>query len=144
MGQLEAIWLKRMKGGSMNPVEKATLKAHHGLVGNAHQGGKRQVTLIEQEIWQALMAQLGASLPPSARRANLLLSGVRLANTRKRVLLIGDCRIRIWGETRPCELMDETLPGLREAMAHNWSGGVFGEVLDNGEIAVGDPVGWME
>lgn len=144
MAQLEAIWLKRMKGGPMDPVERATLKAHQGLVGNANQGGKRQVTLMEQEIWQDVMARLAAALDPSVRRANLLLSGVRLANTRQRILQIGNCRIRIWGETKPCELLDDILPGLREAMADDWGGGAFGEILDDGEIAVGDPVRWLE
>ena len=98
---------------------------------------------MEQEIWQALMEQLGASLDPSARRANLMLSGIRLANTQKRVLLIGNCRIRIWGETKPCNHLDEVWPGLKEAMADNWAGGAFGEILDDGQISVGDPVRWL-
>jgi MOSC domain-containing protein YiiM len=38
--------------------------------------------------------------------------------------------------------MDEARPGLREAMTRNWRGGVFAEVLDDGEIAVGDQVEW--
>ena len=144
MGQLEAIWLKRVKGGPMDPVQQVTLKAHQGLVGNTNQGGKRQITLIEQEVWQTVMEQLGATLDPAARRANLMLSGIRLADTRERVLLIGNCRIRIWGETKPCEHLDEAWPGLKEAMVDNWAGGAFGEVLDDGEIIVGDPVSWLE
>ena len=64
MGQLEAIWLKRMKSGPMDPVEQATLKAHRGLVGNANQGGKRQVTLIEQEMWQDVMGKMNGTLYP--------------------------------------------------------------------------------
>jgi len=143
-GKLEAIWLKRMKRGPMDPVSQATLKAGQGLVGNADQGGKRQVTLIEQEVWQALMAELGASLEPSARRANLLLSGIRLADSRGRILQLGDCSIRIYGETRPCEQMDAAWPGLREAMKKDWAGGAFGEVLTDGEISVGAPVRWLE
>ena len=143
-GQLKGIWLKRMKRGPMDPARRATLKAGRGLVGNADQGGKRQVTLIEQELWQALMAQLGASLEPSARRANLLLSGIRLADSRGRILQVGACRIRIYGETRPCEQMEAAWPGLQEAMKADWAGGVFGEVLDDGEINIGDPVGWLE
>jgi MOSC domain-containing protein YiiM len=143
MGQLEAIWLKRMRGGPMDPVEQATTKAKHGLVGNANQGGKRQVTLFEQEIWQDVASQFEASLDPSIRRANLLVSGIRLANTRNRVLRIGNCRIHIWGETKPCELMDEAHSGLKEALADNWGGGAYGEVLDDGEIKVGDPVEWL-
>jgi MOSC domain-containing protein YiiM len=144
MGELQAIWLKRMRGGPMDPVEEVDLKAHQGMLGNANQGGKRQVTLIEQEAWQDTMARLGASLDPSNRRANLMVSGIRLAHTHNRVLRIGNCRIRISGETKPCRLMDETHPGLQDALADNWSGGAFGEVLDDGQIAVGDDVNWIE
>jgi len=143
-GKLEAIWLKRMKRGPMDSVEQATLKVGRGLVGNANQGGKRQVTIIEKEVWESLMAAMGTDLDPSARRANLMVSDVRLVDSRHRILRIGDCRVRIYGETKPCEQMDEAWPGLREAMYDKWGGGAFGEVLDDGKIMVGDPIQWLE
>ncbi len=143
-GKLEAIWLKRMKRGPMDPTDRATVEAQRGLVGNADQGGKRQVTLSEKEVWEALMEQVGAALDPAARRANLMISGLSLADNRQRVLQIGQVRVRIYGETKPCEQMDEAHYGLRTAMYDNWGGGAFGEVLDNGEIAVGDPVYWLD
>lgn len=143
-GRLEAIWIKRAHRGPMDPADAATLVAGRGLAGNADQGRKRQVTLIQQERWAALMKELGSAVPPSARRANLMLSGIELAHTRGRILKIGRCKLRIGGETRPCERMDEALPGLRSAMARDWAGGVFAEVLDDGEIAVGDEAGWVE
>ncbi len=143
-GRLEAIWIKRMKRGPMDWVEQATLEAGKGLVGNANQGGRRQVTILEREIWTELMRKVSGALPPSARRANLLIHGLSLSRSRNRVLGIGLCRIRILGETRPCERMEEACPGLQAAMSLAWAGGAFGEVLDDGEILVGDPVRWME
>lgn len=142
-GRLEAIWLKRMRRGPMDATTRAVLKARQGLLGNTDQGGRRQVTLLEQEVWHALMAQVGATLPAAIRRANLLLSGIRLANSRQRIVSIGACRIRILGETKPCERMEEACPGLQQAMYAAWAGGAFGEILDDGDIVVGDPVRWL-
>lgn len=139
-GRLEAIWIKRMKGGPMDPADEATLVADRGIVGNANQGGRRQVTVIEREVWDAMMSDLSADVDPSARRANLMVSGVRLADSREKILQIGDCRIQLVGETRPCEQMDDARPGLRRTMGHPWRGGAFGVILDDGVIRVGDPV----
>ena len=67
-----------------------------------------------------------------------------LARRRGRTLAVGDCRIRILGETKPCERMDEALPGLRALMYPDWGGGAFGEVVGGGELRVGDEVRWLD
>ncbi|MBI4851055.1 MAG: MOSC domain-containing protein [Acidobacteria bacterium] len=141
-GQLKAIWVKRMKRGPMDKASSATLVTGKGLLGNANQGGKRQVTIIEEEVWQNLMKDLQTNLDPNSRRANLMISGISLVKTRNQILKIGNCRLRILGETKPCERMDEAFLGLREAMKADWGGGAFAEVLDDGEIFVGDLVSW--
>ena len=141
-GTLEAIWVKRVHRGPMDPFSRARLIAGQGIEGNADQGRRRQVTIIEREIWDDLMRQVEGSLPPSARRANLMVSGTPLAQTRGRILRIGECRIRILGETKPCEMVEASHPGLRAAMYPDWKGGAFGEVVDSGEITLGDPVTW--
>ena len=128
----------------MDPVHRAELRAGGGLVGNADQCGRRQVTLIEAEIWRDLRTQLGSDLEPTARRANLLVSGVPLVRSTGRLLRIGPCRLRIAGETRPCDRMDDEFPGLQEALKPDWRAGAFAEVLDDGVITVGDEVRWDE
>ena len=142
MGTLEAIWIKRVRRGPMDRVSHAALVAGRGLAGNANQGGRRQVTIIEREVWDEMMAATGTDLDPVRRRANLMVSGVPLARTRGRILRIGRCRLRILGETKPCERMEEARPGLKDVMYGDWRGGAFAEVLDDGEIAVGVPVAW--
>lgn len=139
-GRLEAIWIKRAHRGPMDRVDSTALVAGRGLVGNADQGKRRQVALIALETWNRLMAELGATADPSARRANLMVSGIELPESRGRILSIGTVRLRIAGETRPCERMDEAVPGLRRAMEPAWGGGAFAEVLQDGTISVGDPV----
>jgi MOSC domain-containing protein YiiM len=126
----------------MDPVDTALLEFGGGLSGNANRGGKRQVTIISQERWAELIDALGANVPPSARRANLMVSGLDLENTRGRVLRIGTTRLLVNGETRPCEQMDRAHTGLQELMRDRWGGGAFAEVLDAGEIRVGDIVSW--
>ncbi|HET9234824.1 MAG TPA: MOSC domain-containing protein, partial [Candidatus Eisenbacteria bacterium] len=125
-GVLEAIWTKRAHGGPMDPAREGRLIAGQGLLGNADQGGRRQVTLIEAEIWEALSREFGRPIDPAFRRANLLVRGVSLKETKDRVLCIGSTRIRIRGETRPCELMDQAVSGLREALSPDWRAGAYG------------------
>ncbi len=142
-GVLLAIWLKRFQRGPMDAVDAATLVAGRGLVGNADQGGRRQVTLLDEAAWQQTLANLDAELDPIIRRANLLLRGVDLVRSHGRVLQIGKrVQIRIYNQTTPCRAMDEAHPGLQAALRPNWRGGAFGEVLVGGEIFVGDRVKW--
>lgn len=141
-GTLERIWLKRAKRGPMDPVRSAVVEPGVGLIGNANLGGRRQITIISSGRWAELMETLAADVLPSARRANLMVSGIDLENSRGRILRVGEARLRINGETRPCERMEEACPGLQAAMAERWGGGVFADVIDAGEIRVGDPVQW--
>lgn len=131
-----------MKRGPMDVADRATLIEGRGIAGNANQGGQRQITLLSVERWTELMSGLDGHLEPSARRANLVLSGIDLHETRGRVLRLGTCRLVIRGETRPCEQMEDALAGLQSAMRDRWAGGAFGEVLEGGVIAVGDPAEW--
>ena len=143
-GKLDMIWLKRGKRAPMDMKTSATIQERHGLIGNANIGGKRQITIIHKEVWDTLKHTLSDEVEPVMRRANLMVSGVPLAGTRGKTLQIGSCRIRINGETLPCERMDQAFSGLRDALKPDWGGGIYGEALNDGEIRVGDEVKWLE
>jgi len=109
--------------------------------------------MIDAARWHSLMAELhlrqgasadqvGSTRDPRERRANLLLEGIDLTNSRGRTLRVGSALLKVNGETRPCERMDEVRPGLQEAMRSAWGGGAYAEVVEGGEIALDDPVLW--
>ena len=141
-GRLETIWIKRSKRGVMDPVGRARAQAGSGLEGNADQGGKRQVTIISAESWADATAEVEGEPAPMLRRANLLISGVDLVESRRKTLQVGEITIRIRGETRPCRRMEEGHPGLQAALDPEWRAGAYGEVLIGGEIQLGDEVRW--
>jgi MOSC domain-containing protein YiiM len=123
----------------MDPVTRASVIAGRGIAGDANQGSTRQVTILSDKDWSAVTAAPGTP-DPIVRRANLLVSDVDLRNSRNKILHIGRVRIRLLGEVRPCERMEDAQPGLKIAMSVPYGGGAYGEVLDDGEIAVGDEV----
>jgi MOSC domain-containing protein YiiM len=138
-GRVEALWLKPEKYGPMRPVDRLDVVERTGIKDNADWGGRRQITIIEKERWAAMMDALdGADVDPSARRANVMVSGCDLNDSRNHILQLGDVRVEIVGETRPCERMDQAHQGLRRAMAEPWNGGAYGVILDGGAIRVGD------
>jgi len=128
----------------MDPVREATLVAGQGMQGSVGRSRRRQITILSREAWATATATLDFDPGPECRRANVLISGIELANTRGRILRVGECRIVIGGELTPCERMDEASLGLREALRPDWRGGVFGEVLEGRVVRVGDSVQWDE
>jgi MOSC domain-containing protein YiiM len=121
----------------MDPVSEAKFVAGRGIETDANFERTRQVTVIEKETFDRIRPYL-PDATPDMRRANVMVSGVRLAESRGKVLRLGDVRILLRGETRPCERMDEQCEGLRMALATDWGGGAHGAVLDDGIVRVGD------
>ena len=141
-GRVEAIWIKRAHRGSMDSVPQATLTEGKGVEGSVDRSRRRQVSLLDADNWEACMTELGVDADPAGRRANILVRGVRLFDTRGRILVVGEARLSIGGELTPCERMEDVAPGLQAALRPEWRGGVFAQVVAGGVIRVGDVVAW--
>lgn len=140
-GRLEAIAIRARPRAPMREVAGADVSIGAGIGGDARgKPGARQVTLLSMEAWRAACAEIGAELPWTLRRANLLVSGLDLASTRGRLVDIAGVSLEVTGETDPCRVMDLQHPGLRAALEPGWRGGVTCRVLAGGSISVGDAV----
>ncbi len=151
MGRLGGIARHDRPRGPIETLDHVKVSREHGVRGDLRgairpgKTGRRQVSLMEAESWDAALADLAPTadrvLPWQVRRANLLVEGIRLPREPGKVIAIGaTLRIEITCECDPCSRMDEILPGLKLALRPDWRGGVLGRVLTDGEIAVGDEV----
>ncbi|MDT0508047.1 MOSC domain-containing protein [Novosphingobium sp. MMS21-SN21R] len=150
-GRLGGIARHSRSRGPIETLDHVAVTRELGLRGDLRgavrpgKTGRRQVSLIEAESWNAALADLHLSadrlLPWHVRRANLLVEGLRLPREAGKVIAIGaSLRIEVTCECDPCSRMDEILPGLKAALLPDWRGGVLGRVLTDGEIAIGDQV----
>lgn len=151
-GRLGGIARHDRPHGPIETLGRAAVTAAEGVHGDIRgalaatkKTRKRQVSIMEIESWQAALDDLGLALedgPPwFARRANLLVEGLRLPREPSKVIAVGaSLRIETTVETEPCERMDALLPGLKAALMPDWRGGVCGRVVTDGEIALGDEV----
>ena len=85
MAKIVAVCLSKEKGTRKEPVSQGCLKENYGLVGDAHAGSSRQVSLLAIE-------SMGAEIAAGDSAENLVTEGVNLTS-----LLLGT-RIRIGKE----------------------------------------------
>ena len=148
IGHLAGIARHAMPKGPMETVGHVAVTIAEGVHGDfrgglasTKPGRKRQVSLIEADSVIAAMAEAGAVLDWSDCRRNLLVTGLRLPREEGTRVQIGESLVlEITCECDPCGRMDALHEGLRVALTPDWRGGFLGRVIEDGEIAVGDPI----
>ena len=143
-GRLIGIAWRPKRLAPMQTVDNVDISLEAGVVGD-HKGARykrRAVTILAREDWQAALRELDGdqSLDWTARRANLLVEGVRLPRALGATLRIGPVLLEVTYPTTPCARMDEARAGLRKALHPEWRGGVTCKVLEGGRVAIGDAV----
>ncbi|MGE4064231.1 MAG: MOSC domain-containing protein [Rhodospirillaceae bacterium] len=141
-----------LRGIATRPAKRAAMRSHRaalileaaGVEGDfGRRRGRSQVTVLSEEAWRAACDELGAVLPWTMRRANILVSKIPLAPLAGSRMTIGEVILEVTGETDPCHRMDEAHAGLRRALAPQGRGGVRCRILRGGRIAVGDALSWQ-
>ncbi len=141
MGELVGIARRDAKRAAMQELRSATVTTDTGVADDFRgKPGKRQITILSADVWNAVCEELDSDLPWTTRRANLLVSGVDLPRSSGQTIQVGPVTLRVTMETDPCSRMDEQHDGLREALLPDWRGGVCCEVVSGGDIAIGDAV----
>ena len=146
MGTLLGIAYRDGSRLPMREIDAARISLDAGVASDfrGRKRGRRQVTLLCAEKWRAACAELGIELPWTTRRANLLVNGLPIGpECVGRTLRVGTAVLRITQETDPCGRMDEQYRGLKRALLPDWRGGACCEVVEDGDIAVGDPVRFL-
>ena len=138
-GNLVGIARARELGAPLEEMPAVSIFLERGVEGDAR-GLKsgRQVTVLFREGWEDACREVGAGLPWTTRRANLLLANVDWPREAGGLLRIGDVELQITMETRPCHLMDRAYDGLRAALGPDWRGGVCCVVRRGGDVKLGD------
>lgn len=140
-GRVEWIGLRPSKEDEMQSVERVMVGMEHGLEGDRFRGrpgGKRQVTLIQQEHLAMIASCMGLKkVSPALLRRNMVISGLNLLALKGKTFEIGDAVLRFTGLCHPCSKMEMRLgPGGYNAMRGH--GGITTTVIQAGEIKVGD------
>lgn len=145
MGRLLGIARREKKRAAMETLDEAEVSEQTGVARDSRgKPGGRTVTVLSARAWREVCAELGADIPWTTRRANLLVDDIDLPHRAGPIIEIGEVRLEVTMEVDPCSRMDEQVEGLRKVLTPEWRGGVGCRVLAGGTISVGDPVTIVE
>lgn len=138
VGRIRAIAVRTAEDGPMKEIARTVALVDGGLEGDIAVSADRGVTFIASGQWKQVVAELGTELPWHTRRANILVECDGLGDLIGKTVRIGDVRVHVNAETKPCGLMDKLHDGLKTALVPDCRAGVYGRVVAGGEIRVGD------
>jgi len=138
-GRVIAVCVSREKGTRKYPVSCIELRVGHGVVGDAHGGSARQVSLLCQESIEK-MKRLGLEVGAGDFAENITVAGLELHSLPiGTVLRIGKkVRLRVSQIGKECHSACEIRSIIGECIMPEE--GVFAEVICGGEVGPGDEV----
>ena len=139
-GELTGIAVRSKSRAPMQECLVAEASIDNGVAGDFRGTGKRPVTLMSEELWAEVEAELGMPLQWTLRRINLLIRGLDFSALHGCTLQLGSAQLIVRGTTPPCGRMDEQVPGLTKALVSGDRGGLWATVTRPSTIQIGDRV----
>ena len=137
-GKVIAVCRGQEKGKPKEDVGSGFLEKDFGLLGDAHAGTIKQISILAKEMVDQLAYQTGLAFPAGAFAENLLISGISQED------LVPGKILRIGGALLQVERIGKESNTLH---AYNYRGysllpqyGIFARVLQSGIIKNGDEV----
>ena len=143
-GHVEAINVRETSEAAAVSVQRVRLVSGRGVEGDryyapAGAGSGEALTLIAAEALEGLEADTGIRLSAADSRRQVLTRGIDLNALVGREFTVGSVRCRGVELCEPCaHLQSVTQDGVLKGLVHR--GGLRADVLNDGDVAVGDPV----
>lgn len=149
-GRVESIHVTETAGEPMRTLDEVRAIGGQGLEGDRYclgqgtysdmTGPRRQVTLIEREVLEAIERDHEIALAPAETRRNIVTRGVALTHLVGTTFKVGEVVLRGIKINEPCRYFENLveIPGLEDALMHR--SGLNAEVIGEGLIRVGDAI----
>ena len=132
------MWVRPEQDAPVVELNELHLVAAQGVRGDHAMGRMRHVTIIFEDDWRAAERDLGVTVDPSARRANVLVSGGGGARFVGQTIRLGGAVVEVKGITAPCPIMEKGAKGLEAALKPDGRSGVWGRLLEGATLRRGD------
>ena len=139
-GSVLALALRPVKSKEVIVQDTLELSPQAGVMGDHGTSRHRQVSLLDEDSWNAACIEVDEALNWTTRRSNVLVSGLDLQHLVGSQIRLGSALVEVMGEVVPCHVMDAAKKGLKDALKPDWRGGVYGRVIESGQVHVGDKI----
>jgi MOSC domain-containing protein YiiM len=147
-GVVEGIYVAREGSATMERVEEARTIEGCGIEGDRYcegtgfwtpYGDVCEVTLIETEDLDYIQLELGITVENGEHRRNIVTSGIRLGDLRRKRFRIGETMLEYDRPRPPCRHVQElSEPGMTRALKGR--GGICARVVEAGTIRTQDTI----
>ena len=144
MAKVLAVCVSEKKGVQKHPVDRAELRANHGLVGDAPAGPwHRQGALVGIDSVRNLQVKITLQLKPGDFAENILVEGLTVYKLRVGTeLKLGSARCRVTQIGKTCHMDCAIRKAAGDCVMPRE--GIFVEVLEGGEVRPGDEIQVIE